>query len=177
MIITISGLPGSGKSTLAKELAKLLKFKHYSMGDLQRSIAKEKGITITELGALEEKDSKIDNEIEAKQEKLGKTEDDFIIDGRLSFHFIPNSVKIFLTVTPEIGAERILKNRRDEEQAEDIEELKEKIQERIESEKKRFKEYYNINPYDESNYDFVLDTNNLTVEECLEQVKEFVENY
>jgi len=107
MIITISGKAGSGKSTVAKEVAKHLKLQHYSMGDLQRKYAKEKGITIEELGKLEAKDNKIDKEVDAYQTKLSEQEDDFIIDGWISFHFIPKSIKIFLNCDEDVGAKRI----------------------------------------------------------------------
>ena len=53
MIIVLGGRAGSGKSTIAKEVAKKLGYKHYSMGDLQRNIAKEKGISLLELGKLQ----------------------------------------------------------------------------------------------------------------------------
>ena len=64
MIITISGKAGSGKSTIAKELAKKLKLKHYSIGDLMRQIAKEKNISLIELSKLAEKDNSIDKELD-----------------------------------------------------------------------------------------------------------------
>ena len=44
MIITISGKAGSGKSTVGRIVAQELNYEHYSMGDLQRLYAKEKGI-------------------------------------------------------------------------------------------------------------------------------------
>ena len=98
MIITISGKPGSGKSTIAKELAKKLKLKHFSIGDFMREMAKDKNISLLELSELSEEDKSIDKELDNKQIQLGKREDNFIIDSRLGFHFIPNSVKIFLEV-------------------------------------------------------------------------------
>ncbi|MCH9028900.1 MAG: nucleoside monophosphate kinase, partial [Bacteroidetes bacterium] len=66
MIITISGKAGSGKSTVAKELARKLELKHYSIGDLMRQMAKEKNISLTELGKLAEKDDSIDKELDKK---------------------------------------------------------------------------------------------------------------
>ena len=44
MKITLSGMVGSGKSTNAKLFAKELGYKHYSVGDLMREMAKERGI-------------------------------------------------------------------------------------------------------------------------------------
>ena len=66
MIITISGKAGSGKSTVAKEIARKLELKHYSIGDLMRQMAKEKNISLSELGELAEKDDSIDKELDKK---------------------------------------------------------------------------------------------------------------
>jgi cytidylate kinase len=66
MIVTISGRPSSGKSCVAKQLAKELGYRHFSAGDMQRQIAKEMGLTILELGILEQKDDSYDRKIDAK---------------------------------------------------------------------------------------------------------------
>ena len=89
MIITISGIAGSGKSTVAKLLAKKLNYKHYSIGDFMRQIAKERKLTLLELSKQAEKDNSIDKELDKKQIELGKTKDNFVIDSRLGFHFCP----------------------------------------------------------------------------------------
>ena len=174
MIITISGKPGSGKSTIAKTIAKEMGLKHYSMGGLQREIAKEKGITIVELGKLEEQDDEIDKEIEKKQENLGKNEDDFIIDSRLGYHFIPNSIKIFLDVDEEEAAKRIMSDKRDEENFKDLESAKKTIRERIDSEVKRFKEYYDIDFGKKEYYDLFIDTTRIDSEKVAEKILNFI---
>ena len=74
MIITIAGTAGSGKSSVGKLLAKRLNYKHYSMGDLQRNIAEEQGISLLELSKLEEKDRSIDEEVDQRQISLGREE-------------------------------------------------------------------------------------------------------
>ena len=96
MIISISGLPGSGKSTIGKNLAKKLGYNYYSLGDMKRRLANEKGLTIEEWNALSDKDSSYDTVPDKYQADLAKKEDNFIMDGRLAYHFIPQSIKIFL---------------------------------------------------------------------------------
>src|SRR3989339_226507 len=155
MIITISGIAGSGKSTAAKLLAKKLNYKHYSVGDFMREIAKEKSITLLELSRQAEKDNSIDKELDKKQIELGKKEDNFVIDSRLGFHFIPKSKKIFLEVDLNEAAKRILKDKREHEQYKDIQESIEKIKTRIKSEDKRYREYYKVDYHDKDNYDDV----------------------
>ncbi|MFO8015868.1 MAG: AAA family ATPase, partial [Candidatus Woesearchaeota archaeon] len=49
MKITISGKPGSGKSTVARLVAERLGLNHYSLGDMQREVAREKCISMAEL--------------------------------------------------------------------------------------------------------------------------------
>ena len=171
MIITISGKAGSGKSTVAKELAKQLKLKHYSIGDLMRQMAKVRNISLLELGKAAEKDKSIDRELDERQINLGKEENNFVIDGRLTAHFIPNAdVKVFLECEDRVRAERILKDERKDEKSRDIPGLKSKIRERESSERKRYKQYYGIDYYDEEMYNLVIDTTNLSVKEVVGRI-------
>ena len=112
MIITISGMPGSGKSTIAKILAQKLGYKHYSIGDLRGKMALDRHLTIDELNELGKREGWTDREPDEYQKKLGHEEDNFVIDSRLGFYFIPHSFKLFLTVDPEVAAERIFPNQR-----------------------------------------------------------------
>ena len=171
MIITISGIAGSGKSTIAKLVAKKLKLKHYSSGDLMRQIAKEKGISLLKLSKVAEKDKTIDKELDERQIKLGEEQDNFVIDGRLSAFFIPDAkFKIFLDCSVEAGAKRILKDQRQGDNAKNVNEMVKKIKQREESEQKRYKKYYAFDAYNKKNYDFVLDTTNIGIDEVLEEM-------
>lgn len=170
MIITISGKPGSGKSTVAKAVAKKLNLKYYCIGDFQREIAGKKGISLSELGRLEEKDKSIDLEIDRMQEDLGKKKEDMIVDSRIGFHFIPNSIKIFLDVDLDIGAKRIFSQKRKDEKYSTIEKTKKEIEGRIGSERKRYKKYYGIDHYNMKNYDLVIDTTGKTMDEVAGEI-------
>mgnify|MGYP006414619685 FL=1 len=144
MIITISGALGSGKSTVAKILVEKFNLKHYSTGDFMREIAAKRGITLLELSKLAETDRSIDKELDNYQIQLGKDEDNFIIDARLGWHFIPDSIKIFLDVNDEEAAKRIFKEgRTDEKYNTDLNATLENIKNRRESEIKRYQDYYN----------------------------------
>ena len=121
MIITVSGRAGAGKSTLAKALARRLRLKRYSSGDLQRQIAKDKGISLLDLSRLEEKSDEIDVLVDKRTAALGKTEDNFVIDGRLTFHFIPHAtLKIFLDADIRERARRIFRDRREGDSYKDV---------------------------------------------------------
>lgn len=177
MIITISGSLGSGKSTVAKLLAKKLGYKHYSMGDFQRELAKERGISLLELSKLEEKDKSLDKIVDQKQKDLGKKEDNFVIDSRLGFYFIPHSVKLFLEIDEKEAAKRIFNHLRPgEKENATLEETEENIKIRKKSEIKRYQEYYNLDLHDKSNYDLVIDTTNISAEQVSEEVLNYLKS-
>ncbi|MFA6171270.1 MAG: cytidylate kinase family protein [Patescibacteria group bacterium] len=182
MIISFSGLPGSGKSTIAKKLAEKLGWPRYYMGGIRRQKAKDRGMTLAEYNKLGETDPSTDNEVDEYQKKLGETEDNFVIEGRTSWIFIPRSLKIFLAVDEMIGAQRIfdqLKKENHRNEDKDINTLEDLIasqRKRMGSDRLRYKKYYGIDVFEEKNYDFVLDTSHLTREEVLEKIYHFVES-
>lgn len=178
MIITISGTPGSGKSTIAKAVAKVLNLKHFSAGDFMREMAESKGISLLELSKMAESDPSIDREIDERNKHLA-LKDDFVIDSRLAFHFIPKAIKIFLKVDAKVAAHRTWKDiqsmkRHSESQLKSEKEVLNAVQKRLKSECKRYEDFYGIDYLDEKNYDFVLDTTNSTIEEAVNKVLEFV---
>ncbi|MBW2975794.1 cytidylate kinase family protein [Candidatus Woesearchaeota archaeon] len=170
MIITISGIAGSGKSTIAKLLAKKLDYRHYSVGDFMRELARQRSLTLLELSREAEQDKGIDLELDRKQIEIGKTEDNFVIDSRLGFHFIPSSVKVFLDVELNEAARRIFDEKRQHEQYRDIQESIEKIKARIRSEGRRYKEYYDIDYRDKKHYDIIIDTTSIKPEEAVRKI-------
>jgi cytidylate kinase len=182
MIITISGTPGSGKSTVAKAIAKALKLKHFSAGDFMRALAADKGVSLAELSKEAEKSDKIDKEIDQRNVELFKREDNFVIDSRLAFHFAPKGlkvIKIFLTCDTKEAARRIygdvLSNKRSVESDIKTQKDAEKaIASRMKSEVKRYKKYYGVDYLDDSNYDFVLDTSNISIDGAIGKVLEFI---
>jgi len=175
MRVTISGKAGAGKSTVAKLLAERLNLRHYSIGDLMRAMAAEKGTTLLELNKLAEKDKSIDLELDNKLKELGKTKNDFVVDGRLTAFFIPQAhVRIFLETDDKIRAERIMKDKREYESSGNLREVVANIKKREESEKKRYEKYYGVNYLDKKLYNFVIDTTNLTPNQVVENVVKFV---
>jgi len=179
MKITISGNLGSGKSTVAKVLAKELGYAHYSTGDFMRKMAEERGITLLELGKIAEKDASIDHELDDYQKKLGEETDNFVLDARLGFHFVPDSKKIFLQVEERVGAERIhsglLKKeegRRNEGLKEDFEEVFKALKERRRSERIRYEQFYGVDYEDLSQFDIIIDTTKITAIETVLLIRE-----
>lgn len=172
MKIAISGNAGTGKSTLAKKLAKKLGYNYHGMGNIQRKIAKQHGLTIVELGELEKKDSSIDNEIDEMQKKIGETKDNFVIDSWLSAHFIPDAYKIFLYGDIEERAKRIYNSsrKREVEKYGTLNEAISSIQQREKTNRERWIKFYGFDFLDKKNYDFFIDTSGKTPNEVLDLI-------
>jgi len=179
MIITISGRAGSGKTALGKRLAKKYGLKFYSVGDMRGEIAAKKGISLEKLNEIGEKEDWTDKEVDKIIEKLGN-EDDIVVDGRMAFHFIPYSFKIFLDVDFEMGSKRVFecinKGKRPDEYAKSIDEVKNELKNRMDSDYERLKKYYNINIYDLNQFDLILDTTDMTVDQLELEVEKYIEN-
>ena len=182
MIISINGPAGSGKSTVAKMLAEKLDWPRHYMGGLRRAKAKERGMTLAEYNKLGETDPSTDMEVDEYQTELGKKQDNFIIEGRTSWHFIPHSFKIYIDVSEQVGAERIWNDlqeendRNEDKNLNSVEDVVKSQRQRRESDNKRYKKYFDIEVYKPNNYDLVIDTSNLTRDEVFDKVWSAIKN-
>lgn len=175
MIITIAGRPGSGKSSTAKAVATELGYDHFSSGDLFRAIARENGVDVLQANLSAEDNADIDRKVDGRLQELNNTGDKLVLDSRTAWHWMPDSFKVFLDLDLKTAAERILKGMDDARLAsENIErdpsEYAKLLQKRLDSESRRYKALYGIDPYVMSNYDLVIDT----AVNSLEQVRELV---
>ena len=165
--ITITGELGSGKSSIAKTLCKLLDYKYFYTGGIQRQIGKKSGMNTLELNYFSETNHDIDKYIDDLVIKLNDDEDSYVIDSRMAWHFIHKSFKIFTTVNPVVAAKRVIadKHRDSEPIVEDIYEKSLNLLERRAAEDKRFKTKYGVDCSELANFDLVIDTTLPTVEE------------
>ncbi|MDD2678572.1 MAG: cytidylate kinase family protein [Candidatus Nanoarchaeia archaeon] len=170
MKITITGDVGSGKSTVAKLAAKELKLKYYSTGMMFRKLAADMQISLKELGERAKADKRIDKRIDDYQKKLGQIEDDFILEGRLGFHFMPESIKICLRVKTEEAAKRIILESRSDEKFKDLAEATESIKLRRKMERERYKDLYGIDIENNDNYDLIIDTTKIPAVEVAQKI-------
>lgn len=176
MIITLTGLPGAGKTSIAKLLSERLNVPRYSMGDLRGKMAQERGMTIDELNELGMKEDFTDKEVDQFQENLGKTEDNFVIDGWMSWHFIPHAFKVFLEVDPQEGARRVFEAKRhiaesDEPAHASVEEARRTLEARVKQTWQRYKKYYDADFLDRTHYDLIIDTTNKTPDEVVTTIQ------
>lgn len=174
MKITIGGMPGSGKSVVGKFIADKMGYKFHSIGSIRRNLAEKRGMTLNEYNKLDED---TDTEVDDFQRKLGIKSDDFVIEGRLSYHFIPDSFKIYFGCDLRVAAERIFKtSRTTEDKGNSPEETYKKLNERVKSDKKRYGKHYGLDCYDESQFDYVVDTTDLSLDEVKDKVLKIVKN-
>jgi len=157
MQITVSGLPGSGTTTLSRLLAEYYELELVSSGEIFRRMAKERGMSLAEFGALAEKDPSIDLDIDKNQKSIIHTQDNLILESRLAGHMaegVPNVLKIWIKAPTLTRVKRIQRR----EKSVSFDEELAKTVEREKSEALRYKNYYGIDITDLSIYDIVIDS-------------------
>lgn len=172
LTVTVSGSSGSGKSTGAKAIARAFRLKYVFAGQIQRKIAKERGITLEE--QVELRGREIDYEMDKRNLEFamrGKV----VIDARLSGWCAGGwaDVKIFYDCPLEVRAGRTAG--RDKIS---LKESMSNVKKRDEEDNKKYKMLYGIDLFDKSIYDFVIDNQKLTKKEAEEipvkLIKEFL---
>ncbi len=161
---------------IIKGVAKQLGMKTYSVGDLHGKIALERGMNVDEYLALGATDTSIDQKADEYQAVLGQQEDNFIMDSRLAWHFIPQSFKVFLDVDVTEAARRIFEDRKvnpsraDEPEYASVEEVRGIIENRLQRDDKRYQERYGVSYLDRSNFDLVIDTTHTPANEVVARI-------
>ena len=189
MIITISGNPGSGKSTVAKKMVHQLGCERIYAGGMMREMARERGITLEKLMELAKTDPKIDQELDTRVAEEAKKYDlegqDVIVEGRVQYHFLPKSTKIYVWVEPRVGAERIWKDLQDQDvaternqaSANSVEEVLTNNETREAGDAQRYLNLYGTDHRQKGNYDFVVDTTTITADEATQKVVDYINNF
>jgi predicted cytidylate kinase len=173
MIITISGPPGSGKTTAAKLLSQKLDLNLVIIGEIFRDFAKERGLTLAELGKIAEEDHNIDTELDNRVlEIAGKG--NIILEGRLAGLFLEkhgvDAFRIWIDAPLTIRAERIAGR-----ENKDPEMVRGEIEVREACERDRYKDIYGFDMGDKSIYDLVLDSSEMAPEEIIERILKALE--
>jgi cytidylate kinase len=154
MRVTVSGPPGSGTTTLAEALSSRFDLEHVSSGDVFRAMARERGVSLAEFGRIAEEDPEIDREIDERQREIANERDGVVMEGRLSGWMVDEAtLRVWLTAPVDVRAERVAER---EEQT--VEGARAEIEDRENSEAKRYREIHGIDIDDLSVYDLVIDT-------------------
>lgn len=161
MHITMTGNLGSGKSTIGRLLSEKYQFEVYSTGKVQRELARQMNMTTLEFNQLMCSDKKYDKMIDDETARISREngDKDIVFDSRLAWHFVDHSFKVFVSVSLEEAAERVINDQRGaEEKYSSIDEAKKLLAERAATERVRYKDIYNLNYMDFSNYNLIIDS-------------------
>ncbi len=171
-IISIAGDLSSGKTTVTKLMQDTLGYEIYRNGEYFRKLAFEKGMSVTEFNEYVKGHPEIDRQIEQSAKEYASTRENLIIDARLGWYAVPESFKIYLRVNIDEAAKRAFNdpNRKKTENFATIEEQKNDMIKRFELENERYFNLYGVRKEDMSNYDYVLETTNLTPKEVNERI-------
>lgn len=163
-IITISGKPGSGKSSTADKVADLLGYTRHSSGDMVRTILQRQGMTLSEYNRQAMDDHSLDTKIDEYLRKF-RDKKDIVIDSRLGFYWLPESFKVYLDLNIQVATVRIYKDAvnnnmrlKSGERVSSLDLVAKQVLTRMETEQKRFKNLYSVDPYNLSHFDLVIDT-------------------
>jgi len=181
LIISFNGQEGAGKSTIAQMLAEKLDIPRYYMGQIFRDTAEKKGMTLADFMSFLATNPETEKEIDNYMINLPREENSFVIEGRVAWHLIPQSIKIYLQVDSKIAAQRIFQamseknNRGNEDSSLDtLENIEKSILRRRAKDSERYLALYNIYQDDEKNYDLIVDTTNLSIPEVLEKILTYI---
>ncbi|MGK5094936.1 (d)CMP kinase [Deltaproteobacteria bacterium TL4] len=172
MKITLAGVPGSGKSTIRQQLATHYKLEFKATGDFMRKVALKYGYQDITKFLVEyiSTHPEIDYEVDAEQKLYGQTHDNFVLDAHIGFHFVPDSIKVFLECSPEVSAQRIFAARRTTEDSKSVEDTLKANKKRSQTMSRNFKKLYNVDIYNKNNYDVLVDTTYFTPDQVVEEL-------
>jgi cytidylate kinase len=171
LTITVSGVSGAGKTDGAKSLAKAFKLRYVSAGEIQRQIAKERGLSLEE--QVDIREPGIDHEMDKRSLELAM-KGNVVLDGRLTGWAAGDwaDARIWYECPLKVRAKRVAK-RDNISSEESIKNLKE----RDDDDHKKYFELYGIDSFNRSIYDIKINNENLTKKEAktvpVRLVKEF----
>lgn len=170
MKITLFGLAGTGTSSAGKRLAQELGLEFRSGGDFLRQAARDAQMEFLEFVRRCSEDPAYDAMVDAAMRDFANTHDSFVIEGRLAWHFIPESFKVMLTCETLVRMGRVA--HRD---GITLEEAQHVVPEREALDEQRYKDYYGITNFGAPElFDVVLDTTEPNLEEVVQTLVRLV---
>ena len=170
--ITISGDIGTGKSTLGRLLAEKLGWQYLSAGNFFRDWYKSKGMDVSKVYGIPEKE---DRKMEESFKKQMEEKQNVIFESRLAGWLAkdyPETLKVLCIVEEEEAYKRVAKRDSVSE-----EEAKELSNQRSKDLKDKFEKLYGVSDFLDAKYfDLVINTTNLSPGEVLGKVLEKLAN-
>jgi cytidylate kinase len=155
MLITVSGPPGSGKSTNAAGIAERLGVEHVSGGDIFREMAAERDMTPVEFNEFAEEDPQFDRKLDRRLRDIATTRDELVLESRLAGWLAADHAdfRFWFDAPLAVRAERIA-----EREGKPVDRARAETERREDSERKRYREFYDIDIDDLSIYDAAYNT-------------------
>jgi len=129
-----------------------------------RNILAREGMTLKEYNLKAQDDHALDDKIDIYLRNL-RSKNDIVIDSRLGFYWIPESFKVYLDLDMQVATVRIYKDAvsnnmrlKSGETVNSLALVAEQVQNRMEIERDRFRNLYNVDPYNTAHFDLVIDT-------------------
>lgn len=156
--ITVSGISGVGKGTIAETVAKDLGLQKIVMGDVFRSIAKQRNMELEKFSAVRE--DEIDYEIEKICLELAMA-GNVVLDGRMTGMTAGGHAdcRVLIECDMEKKSARVAKRENISPQ-----EATARLKARDASDSAKYFQLYGFDGSDRSFYDVVIDTTNMDVE-------------
>jgi CMP/dCMP kinase len=173
MIIAVGGPPGSGKTTAAERFAKAHAYHLVSAGLKFRSMAKARGMGLAEFGRTAEQEHEIDRALDRdvleevlRYDAAGR---DVIVDGRIQAQLLKArrvpALTVLLDAPLPVRVARVAAR-----ESKPAAEVEREIREREASERRRYRDVYQIDLDDRSAFDVVLDSSSLDPDEIVRQI-------
>lgn len=171
--VVLNGDLGSGKSTVSLLLAQRLGIRRISVGELYRDMAKQRGMTALQLNLHAELDDKIDFFVDRLQSDIAASGEQLIVDSRLAWFFFHDALKVHLITDPTVAAQRVLGRPADTVEGYiSVEQARETLASRSESERTRFLARYGADKTRLRNYDIVCDSTTASPREIVDCIIE-----
>ncbi|MDR0474776.1 MAG: cytidylate kinase family protein [Treponema sp.] len=164
--IAISGKSGCGNSTVSRLVADTLglRFINFTF----RNLAQEKGLELKKVLELASSDDSWDEEVDRRQTALAREDGGCVLGSRLAIWMLPEAdLKVYLTASPEERARRIHKR-----EGGSLEKIAEFTAYRDNQDRERYLRIYNIDNFDYSIADIVINTDDKNPERITEIIIE-----
>ena len=176
--ISVTGDPGSGKSTFAREVAKRTGFRLITTGNIFRELAAQMGISLTDLNERAERQAEIDAKVDDFLVSLNDNTENLVLDSRMAWHFVADTLKVRLTVDPEVAASRIFNDHTAlREEFINMEQARDEINRRRASEVQRYHALYGVDISNPANFDLVLDTSHKAPQDITQAFEKAFHDY
>lgn len=176
--ITITGDPGSGKTTFARAVSAKTGYELVTTGNIFRKLAAEKGISLADLNELAEEKQEIDRLVDDYVVGLNNKPGHMVLDSRMGWHFLKDSLKIRLTVDLDVAVDRIFRDTAElREKFTDLDTAMREIERRRNSEINRYRALYGVNIADPANFDLVINTSRKAPQDITRQFERAFADY